>query len=119
VAGRTLADLIRSIFVLFVVLAVGLLIGFQPEGTILNWGAALGLILLIDFLFIWFSAFLGLVLNSVEAIQQAWTICTLPLLFQQHVCADQHHACLAGRLRGVSTAFGVHHPGAQVGAQPA
>jgi hypothetical protein len=24
---------------------------------------------------------------------------------QQCVCADQHHACLAGRLRGASTAF--------------
>ncbi len=72
--GRTLADLIRSTCILLVVWAVGLLIGFRPEGT-------LGLILLIDFLFIWFSALLGLVLNSVEAIQQAWTICTLPLLF--------------------------------------
>ena len=62
-------------------MAVDLLIGFRSEGMILNWVAALGLILLIDFLFIWFSALLGLVLNSVEAIQQAWTICTLPLLF--------------------------------------
>ncbi len=69
--GRTLADLIRGTFALLIVLAVGLLIGFRPEGTIL----------LIDFLFIWFSALLGLVLNSVEAIQQAWTITTLPLLF--------------------------------------
>jgi ABC-2 type transport system permease protein/oleandomycin transport system permease protein len=79
--GRTLADFIRGTFVLLVVLAVDLLIGFRLEGLILNWVAALGLILLIDFLFIWFSALLGLVLNSVEAIQQAWTICTLPLLF--------------------------------------
>src|SRR5712692_427718 len=79
--GRTLADLIRGTFVLLIVLAVDLLIGFRSEGLILNWVAALGLILLIDFLFIWFSALLGLVLNSVEAIQQAWTICTLPLLF--------------------------------------
>lgn len=71
----------RSICILLIVLAVGLLIGFRPEGTILNWGAALGLILLINFLFIWFSALLGLLLNSVEAIQQAWMACTLPLLF--------------------------------------
>src|SRR2546429_7491556 len=62
VTGRTLADLIRGTFVLLVVLAVGLLIGFRPEGMILNWVAALGLILLIDSLFIWFSELLGLVL---------------------------------------------------------
>ncbi len=79
--GRTLADLIRSTCILIVVLAVGLLIGFRPEGTILNWVAALGLILLIDFMFIWLSALLGLVLNSVEAIQEAWIIITFPLLF--------------------------------------
>jgi hypothetical protein len=52
VRGRTLADLIRGTFVILVVLAVGLLIGFRPEGMILNWVAALGLILLIDSLFI-------------------------------------------------------------------
>jgi ABC-2 type transport system permease protein len=71
----------RSICILLIVLAVGLLIGFRPEGTILNWGAALGLVLFINFLFIWFSALLGLLLYSVEAIQQAWMACTLPLLF--------------------------------------
>ncbi len=79
--GRTLADLIRSTFVLLVVLAVGLLIGFRPEGTVLNWVAALSLILLGSFMFIWLSALLGLVLSSVEAVQQAWTIITFPLMF--------------------------------------
>jgi ABC transporter DrrB family efflux protein len=79
--GRTLADLIRSTCVLLVVLAVGLLIGFRPEGTLLNWGAALGLLLLASFLFIWLSALLGLVLRSVEAVQPAWWISTLVLLF--------------------------------------
>jgi ABC transporter DrrB family efflux protein len=79
--GRTLADLIRGTCILLVVLAVGLLIGFRPAATILNWGAALGLILLASLLFIWFSALLGLVLNSVEAVQEAWIIFTFPLLF--------------------------------------
>ena len=81
VTGRTLADLIRGTFVLLVVLAVGLLIGFRPEGMILNWVAALGLILLIDSLFIWFSELLGLVLSSVEAVQQSFVIWALPLMF--------------------------------------
>jgi ABC-2 type transport system permease protein len=34
--GRTLADLMRSTFILLIVWAVGLLVGFRPEGTILN-----------------------------------------------------------------------------------
>src|SRR5947207_15860932 len=67
--GRTIADLIRSTFMILVVWAVGLLVGFRPEGTILSWLAAIGLLLLGSFMFSWFSALLGLVLSSVEAVQ--------------------------------------------------
>src|SRR3989449_10100929 len=79
--GRTLADLIRSTFMILVVWAVGLLVGFRPEGTILAWLAALGLLLLGSFMFSWFSALLGLVLSSVEAVQQSFVIWALPLMF--------------------------------------
>jgi len=79
--GRTLADLIRSTFIILVVWAVGLLVGFRPEGTILNWLAAMGLLLLSSFMFSWFSALLGLVLSSVEAVQQSFVIWALPLMF--------------------------------------
>src|SRR5437762_2857153 len=61
--GRTIADLIRSTFMILVVWAVGLLVGFRPEGTILSWLAAIGLLLLGSFMFSWFSALLGLVLS--------------------------------------------------------
>lgn len=79
--GRTLADLMRSTLVLLVVWAVGLLIGFRPEGTLLNWGMALGLLLLGGFLFSWLSALLGLVINSVEVAGNAWLMITLLLMF--------------------------------------
>jgi ABC transporter DrrB family efflux protein len=79
--GRTLADLIRSTLVLLVIWAVGLLIGFRPEGTLLNWGAALGLLLLSSFLFSWLSALLGLVINSVEVAGNAWLMITFLLMF--------------------------------------
>jgi ABC-2 type transport system permease protein len=79
--GRTLADLIRSTFIILVVWAVGLLVGFRPEGTILNWLAAMGLLLFSSFMFSWFSALLGLVLSSVEAVQQSFVIWALPLMF--------------------------------------
>ena len=79
--SRTLADLIRSTCILLIVWVVGLLVGFRPGGTILNWGAALGLLLLSSFMFSWFSALLGLVLSSVEAVQQSFVIWALPLMF--------------------------------------
>ena len=79
--GRTLADLMRSTFILLIVWAVGLLVGFRPEGTILNWLGALGLLLLSSLMFSWFSALLGLLLSSVEAVQQSFVIWALPLMF--------------------------------------
>jgi ABC transporter DrrB family efflux protein len=79
--GRTLADLLRSTFIILIVWAVGLLVGFRPEGMILNWIGALGLLLLASLMFSWFSALLGLLLSSVEAVQQSIVVWAFPLMF--------------------------------------
>ncbi len=44
--GRTLADLVRDVFVVLVIWAVGLLVGFRPAGNPLAWIAATGFLLL-------------------------------------------------------------------------
>jgi ABC-type multidrug transport system permease subunit len=49
--GRTIADLVRNMFVVAVMLAVGLLVGFRPEGSLTGWAAAIGLLLLLSFAF--------------------------------------------------------------------
>ena len=79
--GRTLADLVRSTFVVFVMWMVGLLVGFQPQGNVLSWVAAAGLLLLTSFAFSWISATVGLVVSSVEAAQSAGFIWLFPLTF--------------------------------------
>ena len=79
--GRTLADLVRSVFAILGMWAVGLLIGFRPEGTVLNWLAALGLLLLSSFTLSWFSVLLGLVVRSAEAAQQVFAAFTAILVF--------------------------------------
>jgi len=79
--GRTLADLILSTFIILVVWAVSLAIGFRPEGTAWYWLAALGILLLGSFLFSWISAFVGLSLNSVEAVTSAVSIYAFLLIF--------------------------------------
>lgn len=78
--GRTLADLVRNGFVVVVMGAVGLLVGFRPAGHPLAWVAATGLILLTCFAFSWLSAVLGLLLSSSEAVQSASLILLYPLL---------------------------------------
>src|SRR5260370_23759823 len=77
--GRTLADLIRNTFVVIVMWIVGLLVGFQPQGNVLFWLAAVGILLLTSFAFSWISATIGLAVTSVEAAQSAGFIWLFPL----------------------------------------
>jgi|SRR5215472_12872509 len=79
--GRIVADQIRSAFIILVTWAIGLLVGFRPEGTILSWITASALLLLISFVFAWISALVGLLFRSVEAVQQAGLIWLLPFAF--------------------------------------
>jgi ABC-2 type transport system permease protein/oleandomycin transport system permease protein len=79
--GRIAADQIRNIIILAVCWGIGLLVGFRPEGSPLNWIVASGLLLLLSFVFSWLSALIGLLFRSVEAVQQAALIWLLPFLF--------------------------------------
>lgn len=79
--GRIFADLLRSFFIILVTWGIGLLVGFRPEGSPLAWIAAAGLLLLVSFVFAWISALVGLLLRSVEAVQQAGLVWLLPFIF--------------------------------------
>ncbi len=79
--GRTLSDLVRNAFVIIVMWTVGLLVGFQPQGPVLNWFAAAGLLLLTSFAFSWISATIGMAVSTVEAAQSAGFIWLFPLTF--------------------------------------
>ncbi len=79
--GRTIADLVRNTFVIFVMWMVGLLVGFRPDSNFLFLLAAVGLLLLTSFAFSWISATIGLAVSSVEAAQSAGFIWLFPLTF--------------------------------------
>ena len=79
--GRTLADLVRNLFVVMVMLVVGLLVDFRPEGSPLGWLAGIGLLLLFGFSLSWLAALIGLLVRSVEAAQSAGFIWLFPLTF--------------------------------------
>src|ERR671915_139523 len=79
--GRTIADLVRNLFVVFVMLIVGILVGFRPEAEVTGWVAAIGLLLLLSFAFSWIGATIGLMVRSVEAVQSAGFIWLFPLTF--------------------------------------
>jgi ABC transporter DrrB family efflux protein len=89
--GRTIADLVRNLFVVIVMLVVGLIVGFRPSGSPLAWAAAIGLILLVSFAFSWISATIGLLVHSVEAAQSAGFIWLFPLTFASSAFVPVSH----------------------------
>jgi ABC-2 type transport system permease protein/oleandomycin transport system permease protein len=75
--GRTMADLIRSFFVIIVMTVVGLLVGFRPTTGFLSYLASVGLILLFAYALSWGFAIVGLSASNSETAQ----VMSFPLVF--------------------------------------
>ena len=106
--GRTIADLVRNFFVVLVMLVVGLLVGFRPEAGVAGWAGAIGLLLLLSFLFSWIGATIALLLRSTEAVQSAGFIWLFPLTFASSAFV------VTNNMPGVLKAFANHQPITQV-----
>jgi ABC-2 type transport system permease protein len=79
--GRTLADSVRNIVVVLLMVAVGYLVGFSFEGGLLDALAAIGLTVMIGFAFSWVSATIGLAIKDTESVQAASFTWIFPLTF--------------------------------------
>jgi ABC-2 type transport system permease protein/oleandomycin transport system permease protein len=80
-AGRTLSDSVRNVFVVMLMIAVGYLIGFNFQNGFLNAILAVILVVLFGYAFTWISATIGLVIKDVESVQAASFIWLFPLTF--------------------------------------
>jgi ABC-2 type transport system permease protein len=80
-SGRTLADLLTQIIGTGVTALVGLAIGWRIHRPVPDALAAFGLALLFGYAFTWAGAWLGMLLRSPEAAQQAGFLFFLPLTF--------------------------------------
>lgn len=80
-AGRTTGDLVRNAFVVVLMTAVGMLIGFRFHAGLLKAVAALVLAALFGLAFSWISATIGLAVKDVEAAQAAGFVWVFPLVF--------------------------------------
>ncbi|WP_020391167.1 ABC transporter permease [Kribbella catacumbae] len=65
-AGRTLADAVRNLFVLVLMTGVGHLIGFRFHAGGAAAGGAIGLALLVGVAFSWINALVGLLVHDAE-----------------------------------------------------
>ena len=80
-AGRTLGDVVRNVFVVTLMTIVGYAIGFRFQAGFLAAISMLLLTLLVGFTFSWISASIGLAAKTPEAAQAASFIPIFPFVF--------------------------------------
>lgn len=103
-AGRTITDILRNVFVVLLMTAVGFLIGFRINHGFFNYLGAIGLIALFGFAFSWISATIGLAVKNVETAQVAGFIWVFPLAFGSSIFVPVETMSSAIR------AFAEHNP---------
>lgn len=80
-AGRTLADVVRNLLVIGLMIAVGMLVGFRFHNGFLPAIGCIAITLLFGFAFSWFFALVGLAVRDAETAQVAGFLPIFPLTF--------------------------------------
>lgn len=80
-AGRTLADLARNLFVVLLMIVVGVLVGFRFHGSVAGNIGGIALVLLFGYAFSWVFAAVGLFAKDPESAGIAGFLPTFPLVF--------------------------------------
>jgi ABC-2 type transport system permease protein len=86
--GSLLGDSVRYVVSGTVTIAVGLALGFRPEGGILGMLGALALVVLFSFALSWVFTTLGLLLRSPSAVMNAGFMGIFPLTFLSNVFVE-------------------------------
>jgi ABC transporter DrrB family efflux protein len=84
-AGRTMADLVRNVFVVLLMVVVGELVGFRFHNGLLPAIAAIGIALLLGYALSWVFALVGQAVSDPEAAQLAGFLPIFPLVFASSV----------------------------------
>ncbi len=84
-AGRTITESIRNVWVIALMVGVGYLMGFRVQGSVIHFLLAMLLTILFGFAFSWVSAAIGLSVKDVETAQSAGFIWVFPLAFASSI----------------------------------
>ncbi|MEX0664094.1 MAG: ABC transporter permease [Acidimicrobiia bacterium] len=79
--GRTLADLVRNIFVVLLMCVVGYLVGWRPNTDTLSVVGGIGLVVLFSYSLSWLFAIIGMSVRDGETAQAASFPLLAPLVF--------------------------------------
>src|SRR5215469_548733 len=84
-AGRTVADLVRNILIIVLMIAVGYLVGFRFHGGVAGAVASIAVVAAFGFALSWIFAFVALTVRGAEAAQSAGFVVVFPLVFASSV----------------------------------
>jgi ABC-2 type transport system permease protein/oleandomycin transport system permease protein len=80
-SGRTLADLTRNVFVMFLMVAIGYLVGFRVQTNVFGLLGGMAVMLFFGFSLTWIFAIIGLSTTNAETAQAASFPILAPLVF--------------------------------------
>jgi ABC transporter DrrB family efflux protein len=83
--GRTLADLVRNVLIIALMIGVGYLIGFSFQAGALQALASIAVVAAFGFALSWIFAFVALTVRGAEAAQAAGFVVIFPLVFASSV----------------------------------
>jgi ABC-2 type transport system ATP-binding protein len=83
--GRTLADLVRNVLIVALMIVVGYLIGFRFHESFLQAMAAVAVVSVFGLALSWIFAFVALAVRGAEAAQSAGFVVIFPLVFASSV----------------------------------
>jgi ABC-2 type transport system ATP-binding protein len=83
--GRTLADLVRNILIIALMIGVGYLIGFSFHAGVMQAIGSVAVVAAFGFALSWIFAFVALTVRGAEAAQAAGFVVIFPLVFASSV----------------------------------
>jgi ABC transporter DrrB family efflux protein len=83
--GRTVADLVRNVLIIGLMIVVGYLIGFRFHAGLIQALASIAIVSAFGFALSWIFAFVALTVRGAEAAQSAGFVVIFPLVFASSV----------------------------------
>ena len=86
--GRTASDVVYNVLSIAIMALTGLLVGWRIRGSIMDAVVGFGLLLLFAYALSWVMGFIGLIVPSVEVINNASFLVIMPLTFISNAFID-------------------------------
>jgi ABC transporter DrrB family efflux protein len=89
--GRSIADVMTAAICTGIVMAMGLVVGWRPGGSVLETAGAIGVVLLFAYAMSWICACIGIASKDAESAQNLGLIVLFPLSFVSNALVPTAH----------------------------